>query len=263
MIGQEKFKHYLNSWNNPPQFIILQGDMGSGRSTLINLIKVKFKYNFVICGTTIEEVREIINLAYRLSEPTFYVFYNGDKLSNSAKNALLKIVEEPPKNAYFIMRVENAILDTLKNRAFYYDMQSYTKKELQSYFEEQHKGELFNTYGLICKNIGQIKIFLTSPYETIIDYCNTIITMITKVVQGNIFNITNKLNLGEEIEKWDTTLFLNILEWTFLKEYLKIKNDNYFQAIYKIINLRKNLKVVGANKQHLFDNFFLDLRETL
>ena len=84
MIGQQKFKQYLDSWKDLPQFIILQGELGSGRSTLIDLIKEKYKYTSIICGTSVEEVREVINLAYQLAEPTFYIFYNGDKLSNSA-----------------------------------------------------------------------------------------------------------------------------------------------------------------------------------
>ena len=44
MIGQTKFISYLDKWHLPPQFIILQGDEGSGRSTLIDKIKNKFKF---------------------------------------------------------------------------------------------------------------------------------------------------------------------------------------------------------------------------
>lgn len=263
MIGQERFKTYLNNWKKLPQFIILQGEVGSGRSTLIEEIKKRYKFNCITCGTSVEEVREIINLAYHLSEPCFYIFYNGDKLSNSAKNALLKIVEEPPKNAYFIMRIENGILDTLRNRSFYYIMQSYTANELKSYFKQEGKEDLFKEYGLICKNIGQIKTFLSSPYQDIIDYCNTIITMISKVAQGNIFNITNKLNLDNDIEKWDITLFINILEWVLNKEYQKTQDDKYFQAIYRLSVVRRDLRINGVNKQIIFDNFLLGLKDLL
>lgn len=263
MIGQERFKNYLNSWNIPPQFIILQGEIGSGRSTLIEQIKHKYKFNSITCGTSVEEVREIINLAYHLNEPTFYIFYNGDKLSTSAKNALLKIVEEPPKNAYFIMRIENNTLDTLSNRSFYYVMQPYNSLELKSYFKEQNKEELFDKYGFICKNIGQIKIFLKSPYEDIIDYCDTIIRMINQVAQGNIFNITNKLNINDTTDRWDLILFINILEWSLSNIYKETKQDKYFQAIYRLNNVRKDLRINGVNKQCLIDNFLLGLRDLL
>ena len=185
MIGQELFKNYLKTWKEPPHFIILEGELGSGRSTLIDLIKEKYKFNSIICGQSVDEIREIISLTYKLNEPPFYIFYNGDKLSISAKNALLKVVEETPKNAYFIMRTENDIIDTLKNRSFYYNIQPYSFNELKECFVQQGKLDLFNKYGKISKTIGQIKTFLSSPYEDIIDYCQTIIDMISSASQGN------------------------------------------------------------------------------
>jgi len=263
MIGQERFKNYLSLWTNPPQFIILQGEIGSGRSTIIEEIKNKFKFDCITCGTSVDEVREIIDLARQLAHPTFYIFYNGDKLSLSAKNALLKIVEEPPRNAYFIMRIENALLDTLRNRAFYYTIENYKANELKDFFKQNNKEELFSKYGTICKNIGQIKTFLQSPYEDIISYCETIIQMISQVAQGNIFNITNKLNLKEDLTKWDVTTFINILEWTLNNTYKETKQDKYFQAIFRLNNVRSQLRINGVNKQAVFDNFLLGLKDLL
>lgn len=263
MIGQERFKNYLNYWSKPPQFIILQGEEGSGRSTIIEELKKKFKFDSIICGTSVDEIREIIELARQLANPTFYIFYSGDKLSISAKNALLKIVEEPPKNAYFIMRIENPSLDTLRNRAFYYIMENYKATELKEFFKNQDKIDLFERYGTICKNIGQVKTFLNCPYEDIINYCETIIKMISQVAQGNIFNITNKLNLKDDLSKWDVSIFINILEWTLKKYYIQTKNDKYFQAIFRLNNVRSQLRINGVNKQAVFDNFLLGLKDLL
>lgn len=263
MIGQERFKNYLATWKLPPQFIILQGEEGSGRSTIIEELKHKYKFDSIICGTSVDEVRDIIILARQLANPTFYIFYNGDKLSTSAKNALLKIVEEPPKNAYFIMRIQNTLLDTLRNRAFYYIMENYKSVELLDYFIQNNKEDVFNKYGVICKNIGQIKTFLSSPYEDIINYCDTIITMISQVAQGNIFNITNKLNIKDDLSKWDVNLFINILEWSLGKKYQQTKDDKYFQAIFRLNNIRSQLRINGVNKQVVFDNFLLGLKDLL
>lgn len=263
MIGQTLFKDYLSNWQVPPQFIILNGEVGSGRSTLIDLIKNKFKYQSIICGASVEEIREIVSMAYSISSPTFYIFYNGDKLSTSAKNALLKVVEEPTKNAFFIMRTEFGVMETLKNRAFYYNMHPYSFLELKEYFSECGKSDLFAKYGEICKNIGQIKIFLNSPYEDIIDYCTKIITVIRDVSQGNIFNIPTKLNLGTDSTKWDTTLFVNTLEWALNQKYMETKDDKYFQAIFRLNSVKLNLRINGVNKQVAFDNFLLGLKHLL
>ena len=263
MIGQNLFKTYLNNWTTPPQFIILNGESGSGRSMLIELVKQKFKYQTIICGTSVEEIRNIVNLSYTLKDPTFYIFYNGDDLSVSAKNVLLKAVEEPPKHAFFIMRTEFGTIDTLKNRSFYYNMCPYTFLELKKYFINEGKEDLFKYYGKICKNIGQIKIFLSSPYEDIIDYCEKISDVISTVSQGNIFNIPTKLNFGSELDKWDITLFINILEWVLNRKYIETREDKYFQSIFRLNGLKDQLRVNGVNKQVAFDNFLLGLKYLL
>ena len=244
MIGQDKFKAFLSCWKIPPQFIILQGEIGSGRSTLIELIKSKYKFHSITCGTSVDEVRDVIQAAYQIKQPTFYIFYNGDKLSISAKNALLKIVEEPPVDSYFIMRVENSVIDTLRNRAFYYQMQPYNSIEIKEYFRQNNKEDIYNQYPAICKNIGQVKTFLNSPYEDIINYCDTIINMISQVAQGNIFNITNKLSIKDDLTKWDLVTFLNILEWKLNLKYNQNKEDKYFQAIFRINDVRRQLRGV-------------------
>ena len=263
MIGQELFKNYLNTWINPPHFILLEGELGSGRSVLIDLILKKYKFNSIICGQTVDEVRDIIQLSYKLNTPTFYIFYNGDKLSTSAKNALLKIVEETPKNAYFIIRCENDIMETLKNRSFYYKMQPYTPNELKEYFCSQGKENIYNKYGKISHNIGQIKTFLNSPYEDIVDYCDIIITQIKNVVQGNIFNITNKIDLTGDSTKWDLILFINILEWKLSEYYNKTKDDKYFQAIFRLSLVKKQIRINGVNKTSIIDNYLLGLKYLL
>ena len=142
-------------------------------------------------------------------------------------------------------------------------MQPYTVKEIKQYYEENKKLDLFEKYSSITKNIGQIKIFLNSPYEDIIDYCHTIVNMIPNVAQGNIFNITNKLNLDNGVDKWNITLFLNILEWTLYNYYVKTKEEKYFQSIFMLISLRRQLKINGVNKQCAVDNFLLGLKDTL
>lgn len=263
MIGQNLFKTYLSNWKTPPHFIILNGDEGSGRSSIIDLIIHKFNYQTVTCGSSVEEVRNIVSMAYSLTSPTFYMFYSGDKLSVAAKNALLKIVEDTPKNAFFIMRTEFGVIDTLKNRAFYYEMSSYTFDELKEYFIKENKEPIFNKYYQICKNIGQIKTFLSSPYEDIIDYCSKITDVISTVSQGNILNIPTKLNLDKTADKWNTTLFINILEWELFNKYKSTKEDKYFQAIFRLNDLKSRLRIVGVNKQVAFDNFLLGLKYLL
>ena len=87
--------------------------------------------------------------------------------------------------------------------------------------------------------------------------------MISQVAQGNIFNITNKLNLKEDLTKWDIKTFVNILEWSLNNKYKQTKDDKYFQAIFRLNNLRSQLRINGVNKQCAIDNFLLGLKDLL
>ena len=137
MIGQRNNINTLIQWRcnkSVPRFIILSGDIGSGRLTLAKVIIKMINAKGIIMGNSIAEVRETIENAYTITEPTCYIFRNADDMSVSAKNALLKVVEEPPNNAYFIMTVENIdnILGTIKSRGTVISMEPYSQKELKS-----------------------------------------------------------------------------------------------------------------------------------
>ena len=48
-------------------------------------------------------------MAYKQTKPIMYVFKDCDNMSNAAKNALLKVAEEPPQQAYFCNVIEKYI----------------------------------------------------------------------------------------------------------------------------------------------------------
>lgn len=153
MIGQNKNKELLMQWRmnrSVPRFIIIEGDEGSGRLTLAKVIIKMINAKGIIMGNSITEVRETIENAYTITEPTCYIFRNADDMKNEAKNALLKVVEEPPNNAYFIMTVQNIdnMLGTIKSRGTVIKMEPYTREELLSATND----EVLLNY---CSNIGQ------------------------------------------------------------------------------------------------------------
>ena len=71
--------------------------------------------------TTVEQVRDVINDAYVKpfeNEKKVYIFRYGDDITQQAQNALLKILEEPPAYAVFIILAENtnSLLATIRSR---------------------------------------------------------------------------------------------------------------------------------------------------
>ena len=162
MIGQKNNINTLIQWRcnkSVPRFIILSGDIGSGRLTLAKVIIKMINAKGIIMGNSIAEVRETIENAYTITEPTCYIFRNADDMSVSAKNALLKVVEEPPNNAYFIMTVQNIgnMLGTIRSRGTVLKMEPYTIQELQ-------KVTMDETLLKYCTNIG----LLNTPKEKIL-----------------------------------------------------------------------------------------------
>lgn len=161
MIGQKNNIQTLIQWRcnkSVPRFIIIAGDEGSGRLTFAKAILKTINAKGVIMGNSISDVRDTIEQAYYITQPTCYIFRDADDMKNEAKNALLKVVEEPPNNAYFIMTVHNIdnMLSTIRSRGTVIKMEPYTMQELRSVSED----ELSLEY---CNNIGELQI----PHEEI------------------------------------------------------------------------------------------------
>lgn len=66
-----------------------------------------------------------------------YIVCNADTMTVQAQNAFLKILEEPPKNVYFLLLCSNAsaFLPTIRSRAPVRKMQIFTDEELSLYLE--------------------------------------------------------------------------------------------------------------------------------
>ena len=211
MIGQNKNKELLMQWRmnkSVPRFIIIEGDEGSGRLELAKVIMKIINATGIIAGNGIADVREIIENAYTVTDTTCYIFRNADDMSNSAKNSLLKVVEEPPNKAYFIMTVKNIddMLGTIRSRATCIKMQPYTLEQLKSACNDNLVLKYINS-------IGQAKTLE-----------KTQITKAEKVVLNVIESLNNKsgLNLLKETtnlkakdtdeDKIDCELFVKIFE---------------------------------------------------
>ena len=94
LIGQKNNLELIENWSSLPNFIIIQGDEHTGKSyfTLYLCNKFGLRYNKVKNG--VNNVRSVIDLMGRDSKMLFH-FDNFDSASIQAKNALLKITEEP------------------------------------------------------------------------------------------------------------------------------------------------------------------------
>ena len=80
----------------------------------------------------LRDFREDMFLSSTESEFKFYIIEDGDLLTPAAQNALLKVLEEPPKNVHIIMLVSEAdkLLSTIKSRTQYVQLELFDYDEL-------------------------------------------------------------------------------------------------------------------------------------
>ena len=141
MIGQERLLTRIDKMIEAgfPRFTIICGNKQSGRKTIARRIAKALGAYLINSSIKVDDVREIIDLAYKQTEPIVYLLADVDKMSPAAKNALLKITEEPPRKAYFIMTLQdiNNTLATLKSRATVLNIDPYTPADLMKYAEDK------------------------------------------------------------------------------------------------------------------------------
>lgn len=217
MIGQKNNIKTLIKWRcnkSVPRFIIISGDIGSGRLTLAKEIMHMLYMPGIINDCKIDDVRRTIDYAYAYTTPTMYIFRNADDMSVAAKNALLKVVEEPPNNAYFIMTVQNIdnMLGTIKSRGTVIRMEPYTPSELSLACDDKLKLEY-------CTNIGELQVAHEDIQRTE-DCVDDVIEALSTQSGTRLLKACTQLKAKQsEIDKIDCPLFFKVFKKRFYLAY--------------------------------------------
>lgn len=270
MIGQTNIINRIdNMIDKFPNFIVLVSPRGSGKTMLAKYIASKLNATLITCGIKVDEIREMIDMANTVRDTTLYFIKDADTMRAEAKNAMLKITEEPPKNAYFVLSVtdDSTLLDTIKSRAYVFQLEPYSRDELKTYFWQNYNegGEEVNMITDIAETPYEVDLIVKYGLE-FIEYVNLVIDNIAEVQSANAFKSGNKLAFKDEEDKYDLkvfwTTFSNLClerlskkgrcsgKTTLLCHYINVTN----KYIYKLNRL-------GVNKQQLYDSWVFAIRE--
>ena len=266
--------------NKMPNKILLSGKKGSGKATLtyhiINYIlsaDEDFKYNvedlsissenrsykllqnnshpnfFLVDliddkkSIDIAQIRNMITYSNKSSfndAPRFILIDNIENLNKNSVNALLKIIEEPNTNIYFILihNNEKKILSTLRSRCLTFKI-SFSFDETINISNSLLDSDVFNL----------INYNLLNPYNTVGDIINLINFGNEKKINLKECTVINLLNLLIDNSYYKKNkpikeMMINFIELYFLKLY-KISNSKkkfikiYQNFIYRIYNVEK------------------------
>lgn len=288
MIGQENLLKQIDKLidNGFPRFIIITGAKGQGKTELAKYIICKLNNYYkdeladkggcymIEVGTKIDEIREMIQMAYKQTEPITYLIQNADKMSIGAKNSLLKVIEEPPNNAYFILELEqiNNTLPTIKSRCQELKMEEYSLDEIEEMIYKINPDTSKIEEAIIediAFNYYEIQLLFKYGAEEFYNYVQKVFRHIYRVQSANAFKISDKLATKNEEDKYDIALFLRMFRTLCMDElmnYIDIQdNDEEFELYSKCINITsktlRDLKITGINKGNLIDRWILDIRK--
>ena len=270
MIGQKnligRIEHLIDN-NNFPRFSIFVGPRGSGKKTLVLYIAKYMKISWAhLLDVKIDTIRDVIVQAYKVSSPIIYLIPDADAMSNAAKNALLKVTEEPPNNAYFIMTLEdeNNTLETIRSRGTVFHMDRYTPDEIEEYAVDkainpytvstEDEKEMLPIIRDLCETPGDVNILVKCGVQDFYDYVQLVVDNIAEVSLANAFKIPSKVALKDDAEGYDLRLF-----W---KAFIKIAFDmGRYNGVYATSKYLQKLKTKGINRSMLMDSWVLEIRE--
>lgn len=263
MIGQQfliKRIEQLRKADSFPKFCILVGPKGCGKKTLIKELFV----GAYLEDNKVETVRKMIEVAYQTYNNVF-IMPDADTMSNAAKNALLKVVEECPNDNNFIMTLEdeNNTLETIRSRATIFRMDAYKPDDISVYYKNLCKGNVTledeQIVRDVCQNPGEVNLLMKYGIKEFYDYVQLVVDNIAEVTMANAFKIPSKVALKDGDDGYDPALF-----W---KAFINIVVDRAIvtneplDVVSITSKALQNLRIKGINRQMLMDCWILDIRE--
>jgi len=273
MVGQTKLLKYTEEMvrnDKFPRFSIFVGERGSEKNDFAPYIAGYMCADYIrACDVKIDTIRELIEQSYKVRGITVISIPDADTMSVPAKNALLKITEEPPNNAYIIMTLEdvNNTLDTIKSRASIFRLEQYKRYEIYEYAQKVLKDDgKARLAASICSTPGEVDLFREElggeRIVCLFDYVNLVIEHIEEASPANALKISEKVNLKNEPEqgKYDLKMFWKAF-MVLCGEHI-LDSSHYIEwARITSKTLTKLCRIKGINKQMLFDGWVFDIRE--
>jgi len=283
MVGQKQLQsrmYQLIENDTFPRFSILVGPKGSGKKLLAHDVAKKISNALVYdVGISVSDVRAAVENSYKMVNTVVRIIPDADTMSNAAKNALLKVTEEPPNDTYFIMTLEDEgnTLETIRSRGTVFHMDRYTPDEIFEYYWSL-EGSSIMPHGMsndaelvreLCETPGDVQTLVKMGVQEFYDYVQLVVDNISDVQLANSFKIPSKVALKDDAEGYDLKLFWKAFIKVCMERSFDDIEDKFEEAEHTtrmIVAAQitsgylSSLRVKGINRQMLMDNWIISIR---
>lgn len=271
MVGQPRNKEQVMIWqeeDNLPRTLILSGSRGSGKRKFATYIAKQFGFDVRWVGNKVNDVRDMISDCRSLSKPTMFIFVGADDMSLSAKNSLLKVTEEPPNDAYFVIPLEDvsSTLATIKSRSIEMQMEPYTKEQLRLFVKGEFPKD--NLCLEIANNPGELIELEKVGVDNLVEIVEKVIDNIFDVGCGNALNIAKNIKFKDDDEGYDLGVFWRVLNnrlvyrlYENIQKFTMSQVKEYTDFMLVTQEFLNRLNNPSYNRKMLFDMWVLALRK--
>jgi DNA polymerase-3 subunit delta' len=158
---RQQIENYVKQ---PSHGLLLTGRPGSGKLFTAKWIANQLNSEVFIVRSeegkssiTIDQIRELYQLT-RTGTPLVIIIKDAQELGREAQNAFLKLLEEPPRNTYFILTAKSkgVLLETIQSRSQHIEVLPPMQKDLLGV---THKLPEANIASLLYTSEGLVGIF--------------------------------------------------------------------------------------------------------
>lgn len=277
MLGQQKLVAQIDDLiakDKFPRFSIVVGERGMEHEDVARYVADKMNCTIItLKDVKVDSIREMITMAYRVHYTTVFCIPNADDMSINAKNAILKVVEDTPNKAYFIMCLEDLsnTLATIESRGIVFRMRRPSMQDISDFARSLYVDkksideEEINDIIAICTSPGDVLMAMKSGAKNFFRYAEYVADNLTKVSGAEVFKFSDKLELKDGDDKYDVRLFLRTLQNVFMRRCIStVKwgcSENCSCEMSRCIGrYMQDLRIKGVNKTMLCDNLWLEMR---
>lgn len=232
----------------------------------------------------IDTVRSFVSTVYLTpNELDFkmYIFDDADRLTPQAQNALLKIIEEPPKNVHIFLLCQNpgSLLGTVRSRVISVNMQTFEAGEMHAYLAK--KGDISASdearmnfaVKMSGGALGAVEK-LIDPENTEFDAYNKAMELVASLAKKNrsvsyfefVSSLTSFADSGDKLSlllKYLTALYRDILSVQNSEDIpLDVLDDDtavHYSALFSVRTTLAALSLVTEIKKNMAFNTNLAL----